>query len=58
MLGIDCFVKSGLKEFYVYNLGYNTLYPSIKWVFPVLGSLSNRQRPTGKRTTSHSRKRR
>ncbi|TIA87753.1 hypothetical protein E3P99_02987 [Wallemia hederae] len=30
LLGIDCFVKSGLKEFYVYNLGYNTLYPSIK----------------------------
>ncbi|TIB66208.1 hypothetical protein E3P77_02399 [Wallemia ichthyophaga] len=30
ILGIDCFVKSGLKEFYVYNLGYNTLYPPIK----------------------------
>ncbi|EIM19169.1 hypothetical protein WALSEDRAFT_61608 [Wallemia mellicola CBS 633.66] len=29
IIGIDCFVKSGLKEFYVYNLGYDTLYPPI-----------------------------
>ena len=30
ILGVDCFVKSGLKEFYVYNLGYSDLYTPIE----------------------------
>jgi hypothetical protein len=44
-LGIDCFTRAGLKEFYVYNLGFRSgLFPKLwvqpegevgKWVFPL-----------------------
>ena len=27
MLGVDCFTTAGLKEFYVWNLGFNRLFP-------------------------------
>ncbi|KAF8511690.1 hypothetical protein JB92DRAFT_3083430 [Gautieria morchelliformis] len=27
ILGVDCFTTAGLKEFYVYNLGFTTLFP-------------------------------
>ncbi|EEB89983.1 hypothetical protein MPER_11869, partial [Moniliophthora perniciosa FA553] len=27
MLGIDCYTTAGLKEFYVWNLGFNSLFP-------------------------------
>ncbi|KAH7104570.1 hypothetical protein BKA62DRAFT_692663 [Auriculariales sp. MPI-PUGE-AT-0066] len=27
MLGVDCFSSAGLKEFYVYNLGFDKLFP-------------------------------
>lgn len=27
VLGIDCFTTAGLKEFYVWNLGLDTLFP-------------------------------
>ncbi|OCH94785.1 hypothetical protein OBBRIDRAFT_722259 [Obba rivulosa] len=27
MLGVDCFTSSGLKEFYIWNLGFNSLFP-------------------------------
>lgn len=46
VLGIDCFTRAGLKEFYVWNLGFrNGLFPKLwvqpdnqvgKWVFPLL----------------------
>ncbi|KAL7423089.1 hypothetical protein Q5752_002388 [Cryptotrichosporon argae] len=29
VLGIDCYTRAGLKEFYVYNLGYHDLFPSL-----------------------------
>ncbi|GMK57481.1 hypothetical protein CspeluHIS016_0403150 [Cutaneotrichosporon spelunceum] len=28
-LGVDCFTRAGLKEFYIYNLGYQHLFPSL-----------------------------
>ncbi|BEJ17576.1 hypothetical protein CspHIS471_0609770 [Cutaneotrichosporon sp. HIS471] len=28
-LGVDCFTRAGLKEFYIYNLGYSQLFPSL-----------------------------
>ena len=44
-LGIDCFTRAGLKEFYLYNLGFRGgLFPKLwaqsegqvgKWVFPL-----------------------
>lgn len=27
MLGVDCFTTAGLKEFYIWNLGFNSLFP-------------------------------
>ncbi|KIM75371.1 hypothetical protein PILCRDRAFT_79053, partial [Piloderma croceum F 1598] len=27
MLGVDCFTTAGLKEFYVWNIGFKTLFP-------------------------------
>lgn len=27
MLGVDCYTTAGLKEFYVYNLGFRSLFP-------------------------------
>jgi hypothetical protein len=46
ILGIDCFTRAGLKEFYVYNLGFrNGLFPKLwvqeegsvgEWKFPLL----------------------
>lgn len=27
ILGVDCYASSGLKEFYVFNLGFNKLFP-------------------------------
>lgn len=45
-LGIDCFTRAGLKEFYIYNLGYrSSLFPKLLvqqegmvgwWKFPLL----------------------
>ncbi|KAH6916833.1 hypothetical protein BKA70DRAFT_314444 [Coprinopsis sp. MPI-PUGE-AT-0042] len=38
MLGVDCFTTAGLKEFYVWNLGFPTLFPKFldnKMQFPV-----------------------
>ncbi|GAA6062458.1 hypothetical protein JCM10212_005361 [Sporobolomyces blumeae] len=29
VLGIDCFTTAGLKEFYLYNLGFSTLFPKL-----------------------------
>jgi hypothetical protein len=44
-LGIDCFTRAGLKEFYIYNLGFRSgLFPKLwvqpegevgRWVFPL-----------------------
>ncbi|KAK4687030.1 hypothetical protein P7C73_g3090, partial [Tremellales sp. Uapishka_1] len=28
-LGVDCFTRAGLKEFYIYNLGFHDLFPSL-----------------------------
>jgi hypothetical protein len=46
ILGVDCFTRAGLKEFYIYNLGFrNGLFPKLwvqeegsvgEWVFPLL----------------------
>ncbi|GAA5958115.1 hypothetical protein JCM3765_002819 [Sporobolomyces pararoseus] len=30
VVGIDCFTTAGLKEFYVYNFGFNTLFPKLQ----------------------------
>ncbi|KAF8523049.1 hypothetical protein BU17DRAFT_44118 [Hysterangium stoloniferum] len=36
MLGVDCFTTVGLKEFYIYNLGFTTLFPKFAGMhFPV-----------------------
>lgn len=36
MLGVDCFTTAGLKEFYVYNLGFRGLFPKYAYIdFPV-----------------------
>ncbi|KAF8585556.1 hypothetical protein K439DRAFT_1039036 [Ramaria rubella] len=36
MLGVDCFTTAGLKEFYVYNLGFTALFPKFSGMhFPV-----------------------
>ncbi|GLB36043.1 putative protein with domain of unknown function (DUF4203) [Lyophyllum shimeji] len=42
MLGVDCFTSAGLKEFYVWNLGFMDLFPkftSHKMEFPVSQSM-------------------
>lgn len=40
MLGVDCFSRVGLKEFYIYNLGYNNLFPSLNGQkFPLTQSM-------------------
>ena len=46
ILGVDCFTRAGLKEFYIYNLGFrNGLFPKLwvqeegsvgEWMFPLL----------------------
>ncbi|ORY28458.1 hypothetical protein BCR39DRAFT_468244 [Naematelia encephala] len=28
-LGVDCYTRGGLKEFYIYNLGFHDLFPSL-----------------------------
>jgi hypothetical protein len=28
-LGVDCFTRAGLKEFYIYNLGFHSLFPKL-----------------------------
>jgi hypothetical protein len=36
-LGIDCFARTGLKESYIYNLGYYSLFPSLNgYRYPLL----------------------
>ncbi|KIJ40176.1 hypothetical protein M422DRAFT_257009 [Sphaerobolus stellatus SS14] len=41
MLGVDCFTTAGLKEFYVYNLGFTTLFPKFVGMrFPVSQTMS------------------
>jgi hypothetical protein len=36
-LGIDCFARTGLKEFYIYNLGYHSLFPALNgYPYPLL----------------------
>jgi hypothetical protein len=45
-LGVDCFTRAGLKEFYIYNLGFRSgLFPKLwvqeegsvgRWEFPLL----------------------
>ncbi|KZS93098.1 hypothetical protein SISNIDRAFT_486029 [Sistotremastrum niveocremeum HHB9708] len=36
MLGVDCFTTAGLKEFYVYNLGFTGLFPKFSGIpFPL-----------------------
>lgn len=40
MLGVDCFSRVGLKEFYIYNLGYSNLFPSLNdQKFPLTQSM-------------------
>lgn len=40
MLGVDCFSRVGLKEFYIYNLGYSNLFPSLNGQkFPLTQSM-------------------
>ncbi|WVO12614.1 hypothetical protein L204_100219 [Cryptococcus depauperatus] len=29
VLGVDCFTKAGLKEFYMYNLGFREIFPKL-----------------------------
>ncbi|KIR68578.1 hypothetical protein I312_100331 [Cryptococcus bacillisporus CA1280] len=29
VLGVDCYTRAGLKEFYVYNLGFHDLFPKL-----------------------------
>lgn len=36
-LGIDCFSRAGLKEFYIYNFGYWDLFPKLNgYPYPLL----------------------
>lgn len=40
MLGVDCYSRVGLKEFYIYNLGYSNLFPSLNdQKFPLTQSM-------------------
>ncbi|KAJ9106093.1 hypothetical protein QFC21_001233 [Naganishia friedmannii] len=36
-LGIDCFTRAGLKEFYIWNLGFRDLFPKVQgYKYPLL----------------------
>lgn len=36
-LGIDCFTRAGLKEFYCFNLGFRDLFPKVEgYKYPLL----------------------
>ncbi|GHJ88375.1 hypothetical protein NliqN6_4777 [Naganishia liquefaciens] len=37
VLGIDCFSRAGLKEFYIWNLGFRDLFPKVEgYKYPLL----------------------
>jgi hypothetical protein len=37
VLGIDCFARAGLKEFYIWNLGFRDLFPKVEgYKYPLL----------------------